>query len=131
MAIEFLKESTASRYALVGGLCALADIAILFFFVNFLHFFYLTVTTLSFIIITFLGYFGQKYFAFRDPSKNHKKQIPIFFIVTGTGLAFNTLFMFLFVSIAGIWYITSNIITKFIVLVWNFLANKHITFNSH
>lgn len=127
---KLAKHSTLNRYILIGGLCALADMAVLFFFVSYLHFYYLTITTLSFIVITFFGYFGQKYFTFRDLSNNHKRQIPVFFIVAGTGLAINTFCMFLFVSIAGIWYIAANIITKFIVLIWNFLANKYITFRS-
>ena len=128
---DSLMKSAVSRYAVVGGLCAAADMAVLFFFLNYLHVHYLATTTLSFMAITFFGYFGQKYFTFRDSSGNHKRQIPIFFIVAGAGLALNTLFMFLFVGIAGIWYILANIITKFIVFVWNFLANKYITFKAY
>lgn len=128
---ESAKQSELTRYVLIGGLCSLFDIAFLYLFVSYFHIWYLSATTISFIIVTFFGYFGQKYFTFRDLSKNHKRQIPVFFIVAGTGLAINTLCMFLFVSIAGVWYITANIITKFIVLVWNFLANKRITFKLH
>jgi len=128
---ESVKNNEPARYILVGGLCALADIALLYLFVSHLHIWYLAAAAISFVVVTFFGYFGQKYFTFRDLSKNHKKQITVFFIVAGIGLLINTLCMFLFVSVAGIWYITSNIITKFIVLAWNFLANKRITFKSH
>ncbi|OGI27392.1 MAG: hypothetical protein A2359_01125 [Candidatus Moranbacteria bacterium RIFOXYB1_FULL_43_19] len=123
------KEKAFLRYSVIGGFCALADIAVLFFFVNYLHLFYLTAATFSFVIITFFGYFGQKFFTFRDSSKNHKRQIPFFFIVAGSGLVLNTFFMFLFVSIAGIWYIIANVLTKAIVFIWNFLANKKFVFH--
>lgn len=127
---KIIKKNELLRYISIGGLCALTDIALLYFFVNHLRIWYLTATTISFVIVTFFGYFGQKYFTFRDLSKNHKKQITIFFIVAGVGLTINALCMFFFVSVVVLWYITSNIITKFVVLIWNFLANKYITFKS-
>ena len=125
------QKSELLRYILVGGLCALADITLLYFFVAYLHIWYLAAATISFAVVTLFGYFGQKYFTFRDLSKNHKKQIPVFFIVAGVGLAINTLCMFLLVSIAGIWYITSSVMTKLIVLVWNFSAIKSFVFKKN
>jgi len=125
------KNSEPLRYVLIGGLCALADITLLYLFVNCLNIWYLSATTISFVIITFFGYFGQKHFTFRNTERNHKKQLTLFFTVAGTGLLINAGFMFIFVSLLGTWYIIANIFTKFIVLVWNFLANKKITFGSH
>jgi len=116
------------RYVIVGGSCAVADLAFLYILVEFFHIWYLFSATLSFITVSSFGYFGQKYFTFKNNSKNYKKQMPVFFVVAGTGLLINSLCMFTFVSILGIWYILSNVITKFIVLIWNFLANKYLTF---
>lgn len=125
---EHEKIGEPMRYLLIGGTCAVLDLLLLYTFVNYFHIWYLYATTASFIIVVMLGYFGQKYFTFRNYEKNHKKQISVFFVVAGTGLLINVGFMFVFVSLLGVWYIIANIITKFIVLIWNFLANKKITF---
>ncbi len=125
---EHEKIGEPMRYLLIGGSCAVLDLLFLYLMVNFLDIWYLIATTISFTIVSLLGFFGQKYFTFRDLSKNHKKQIPVFFVVSAIGLLINAGFMFFFVSVLGIWYIAANIVTKFIVLIWNFLANKKITF---
>ncbi|MDI6778009.1 MAG: GtrA family protein [Patescibacteria group bacterium] len=128
---EHEKIGEPMRYLLIGGTCAVLDLLFLYLMVNFLNVWYLIATTISFLVVSLFGYFGQKHFTFRNTERNHKKQLTLFFMVTGTGLLINAGFMFAFVSLLGIWYIIANIITKFIVLVWNFLANKHITFRLH
>lgn len=120
-----------ARYLFVGGICAILDLILLYLLVEYLHIWYLSATIISFTIITCGGYFIQKNFTFRNASKNHKRQLPVFFVIASIGLLINTSCMFFFVSIIGIWYIIANIITKFIVLVWNYFANKHITFNNN
>lgn len=128
LTFEHDKYGEKMRYLFVGGLCAVGDLLFLYFLVDFLHIWYLLAAAISFTTITALGYSGQKYFTFQDSSKNHKKQLPVFFIVTGTGLAINIVCMFIFVGFLGFWYIFASVVTKFIVLVWNFSANKYITF---
>lgn len=125
---EHEKIGEPMRYLFIGGTCAVLDLLFLYLMVNFLNVWYLIATTISFTMVSFLGYFGQKYFTFRNTERNHKKQLTLFFTVAGTGLLINAGFMFIFVSLLGIWYIIANIFTKFIVLAWNFLANKKITF---
>lgn len=116
------------RYILIGGLCAISDVLVLYFLVEFFHIWYLFSAITSFTIVSLLGYFGQKKFTFKDNSKNHKRQLSIFFLVAGTGLLINSACMFFFVSVASVWYIYANVVTKLIVLFWNFAANKYITF---
>lgn len=116
------------RYLFVGGFCAIADLLILYVLVDFFHFWYLASAIISFSFISLLGYFAQKYFTFKNNSKNHKKQLLIFIVIAVIGLLINTSFMFLFVSLMNIWYMLASIITKFIVIIWNYTANKKITF---
>lgn len=120
-----------TRYLLVGGSCAIADLLVLYILVEFFHFWYLIAAIISFSLISLLGYFGQKYFTFKNDSRNHARQLSVFFVVSGIGLLVNTSCMFFFVSIIGIWYIIANVITKLVVFIWNYLANKHITFNDN
>jgi len=119
------------RYLLIGGSCSVADLLLLYLLVDFLHVWYLAASVISFTLVSLFGYFGQKYFTFKNDSKNHTKQLTIYFLVLGASLLINSLSMFFFVSVVGIWYILASIITKFVVLVWNFMANKYITFKQH
>lgn len=127
---ESNKFSEKFRYLFVGGSCAVADLFTLFILVNIFHIWYLTASIISFIVLGIAGYAGQKYFTFRDYSKRHGIQLTIFFLIIGTGLLLNSLSMLFFVSFLGFWYLWGSVITKFIMLVWNFTANKYLTFNS-
>lgn len=118
------------RYLFVGGSCAVADLVFLYVLVDFFHIWYLTASIISFLIVGTIGFFGQKYFTFKDYSKKHGVQLTLFFLTAGIGLLLNSFSMLFFVSFLGLWYIWGSVITKFIVLVWNFTANKYLTFNS-
>jgi len=122
------KTGEPMRYLFIGGTCSLIDIALLYVFVEFFHIWYLYASILSFSIACIVGFFGQKYFTFKNKSKNHITQFIIYFTTAGIGLLINSGCIFVFVSILGMWYILASVITKFIVLIWNFLASKYITF---
>ncbi len=119
-----------ARYFLVGGTCAVTDLAILYLMVSIFHFWYLYSAIFSFIVVGIFGYFTQKYFTFKNQSNNHSKQLAIFFAVGGFALLLNTASMYFWVEIIGLWYLYASAVTKFIVLAWNFSANKWITFKA-
>lgn len=122
------KAGQPMRYLFVGGTCSLIDIGLLYIFVEFLHIWYLYASILSFTISCVVAFLGQKYFTFENKSEKHAAQFVLFFTMAGTGLLINSGCIFVFVSLFGIWYILASVITKFIVLVWNFCASKYITF---
>ncbi len=116
------------RYLFVGGTCAVLDLLLLYVFIDCFHIWYLSAATASFTIMLVLSYLGQKYFTFRDYTKNHRKQLSVFFIVAIIGLVINAACMFIFVSWMSLWYILASVITKLVVFIWNFVANKKLTF---
>ena len=126
--IEHKKFGKPLRYMLIGGICGMLDLLLLYVFVNYFHIWYLHAAITSFIIVLMIGYSGQKYFTFKNYKENYKEQLAVFFVVAGIGLIMNTFLMFLFVSLMNIWYILASIIVKFIILIWNYFANKNITF---
>ena len=128
MVFEHERTGQFARYLFVGGTCAVLDLLLLYIFVDYLHIWYLSAATASFIITLALSYVGQKYFTFQDYTKNHKKQLPVFFIVAIIALVINAACMFIFVSWIGIWYMLASVITKIIVFIWNFIANQKLTF---
>lgn len=118
------------RFTIAGFSFALLDLLFLYLLVEYFHIYYLMATTISFSIITFAGFFIQKKFTFRDKSGIYVKQIIFFALISIIGLLLNTFFMYIFTSLLGLWYIFSNIITKMVVLSWNYFGNKYITFKN-
>jgi putative flippase GtrA len=123
-------NSVFLRFILAGGVFAATDVLFLFILVDYFHIWYLASATISFSLITLFGFFIQKKFTFRDSSVTSKAQFLKFSIISIAGLLLNAIFIYLFVRTIGLWYIFANLLTKVIVLLWNYLANKKITFKS-
>lgn len=127
---EHQKFGEKIRYLFVGGICAIADLLLLYILVDFFHLWYLFSATISFSLVGLFGYLGQKYFTFKNDSQNHGKQLTLFLAVSGIGLIINIILMYTLVDLMNLWYIFASILTKFVVLIWNFSASKHLTFKN-
>ena|SRR3990167_7230137 len=115
-------------YLFVGGASALSDLILLFIFVDILKIFYLLSATLSFITVSTAAFFFHKNFTFRHKGKNNKLRYIIFLVTAGSGLFWSLVLLYTFVDIFKLWYLEAAVIIKFIVLTWNFLINKYLTF---
>lgn len=115
-------------YFFIGGLSAVSDLILLFIFVDFFHIFYLVAAALSFSIISTAAFFLHKNYTFKHKDRTSKLRYLIFLVVAGSGLLWSLFFLFLFVSIFKFYYLLAAVIVKFIVLAWNFLMNKFVTF---
>lgn len=124
------KKCEAIRYLMVGGSCAVGHIIFLYFLTDIVGIFYLYSTIISFLFISFFGYFGQKYFTYRNSESKHFKQLSLYLFIILMGLVMDAGLMFLFVSIAKIYYVIASILTRFILLVINFLWSKHVIFRN-
>lgn len=116
------------RYLIVGGSCSIGHIIVLYFLTDIVGIYYLYSTIISFIFISFLGYFGQKYFTYRNFESRHAKQGSLYITIIVLGLALDASLMFFFVSILNVYYLTAGIITRIIIFIINFLWTKHIAF---
>jgi dolichyl-phosphate beta-glucosyltransferase len=83
---------------------------------------------MSFTLAVVNNFILNKFWTFRNASRNIRKQFIKFVIVSVVGLALTEFCMAVFVFRLGIWYIASKLITSIVVLTWNFLANKNWTF---
>lgn len=115
-------------YLLIGGSSALADLILLFVFVDFLHIFYLIAQILSFTVVSTAAFYLHKNYTFQHKGKQNKLRYLIFLIIAGSGLLWSLFFLFIFVSIFKLHYLVAAVIVKFIVLIWNFIMNKFVTF---
>lgn len=115
-------------YFFIGGFSALSDLILLFIFVDIFHIFYLTAAALSFTIVSTIAFFLHKNYTFQHKGKKNKLRYVIFIFVAISGLLWSLFFLYLFVSVFNMYYLFAAVIVKFIVLGWNFLMNKFVTF---
>ena len=115
-------------YLFVGGSSALSDLILLFIFVDFLKIHYLLAATLSFTIVSTAAFFLHKNYTFRHKGSQTRLRYLVFLLTAGSGLLWSLSLLLLLVDIFKIHYLIAAVMTKFIVLIWNFLVNKFITF---
>ena len=109
------------RYIFAGGLATGSNLLILFICVHYFHLWYLSGTIIAFCGGIIISYILQKYFTFKDYSKEKiHKQFSIFFIFNIVMLGVNTLLIYLFVDIFGIWYMASQALSSLITAFINY-----------
>ncbi len=118
------------KYAVVGVLATVLDVAALFVFVDYYAFAVIIASAFSFLIANIASFILNKVWTFQVESKNYRKLYIKFLTVSLVGLALTVALMYLFSSLLGIWYVLAKLLTSAVVVVWNFLANKLWTFQS-
>ena len=118
------------RFCVVGTLGAIIDIGGLYVLVEFFGIYYLLAAAISFIFAVINSYFLNKYWTFQNKNNQHAKQFIIFLLVSVIGLLINLGAMYVLTEWVGFWYLLSKAIAAIIVLFWNFLMNKYVTFRS-
>lgn len=121
-------NSKLIKFLIVWSSSTIIDVVFLYIFYDLLSFQLLISVTLSFLLSVLNWFILNKFWTFQDKSTKHKRQFIKFLFVSIWGLLFTLFFMYLFTHIIWIYYIISKLLTSFIVVVWNFLLNKHWTF---
>lgn len=126
---EFIKQFLS--YFCVGGLAAIVEWVMFFLFSSVIRIEYLVSTVLAFIFSTTANWLLGRIMTFRGNTKYEGKafkEIVLVFAVSGIGLLFNLLLMYLFVTVLGldtdILMTLSKVMATGIVFVWNFLIRK-------
>lgn len=122
------KKFEPLRYLIVGGTCSLSHIIFLYLLTDVLGLFYLYSTMSSFIFVSCLGYFGQKYFTYRNFETNHAKQFSLYITIIIIGFILDASLMFSFVSLLNIHYLVAGITTRIIIFIMNFIWTKYVAF---
>ncbi len=120
---EFLK------YALIGFSGIFVNLLFLYFLTDIAKIYYLISSIFSFSIATTWNYFFNKIWTFEENLKDEfKKKYFKFFVVSIFALGINTLGMYIFTEIGGIYYLFSQILTAGFTLIVNYTGNKFWTF---
>ena len=121
------------KYCIVGGTAAIVDFGVLFILTELFGVYYLYSATVSFILAALTNYSLNRRWTFRSSGKK-RKQVPIFFAIATMGLLINNSIMFVGVEKFLLkdlhyGYLLAKVVATGLVLIWNFLGNKYITFN--
>lgn len=126
-------------YLFVGGTAALVEWGLFYVFITYvlngigLSLTAMTMlgTCMAFCLSTLYHYFLGNILVFNSGSKYKRgKELSLVFLVSIMGLAFNLLFMYIFVSLMGWNPMASKVLTSCIVVVWNYLSRKKWIFRS-
>lgn len=115
------------KYAIVGLISGIIDFGILFILTDFFHLYYLASATISFILGGASNYWMNKNWTFKSDGQ-HRKQLPVFFVIATSGLLLNNYILFISVEHFGFHYLWGKVLAAAIVLFWNFFGNKYLTF---
>jgi len=126
-------------YLFVGGTAALVEWGLFYLFFYYLlanlgfslDTLTLVATALAFGLSTLYHYLLGNILVFDSGSKYNKgKELSLVFLVSVMGLAFNLMFMYIFVSWLNWQPMVAKVITSCIVVVWNYLSRKKWIFRS-
>jgi len=116
------------RYCFCGGIAAITDLAIFFTLNEFFKVYYLFALAVSFTVAAGVNYSLQRKITFDNKYEKKHKQFFVFVAVEVVGLGLNAAVTALQVEVLGVWPTLARFIAIFIVLAYNYTANKKITF---
>ena len=109
---NLFKQHKILRFIFAGSIGAFSQIFMLYLFVEIFQLWYLLASSIAFCISIVIGYVLQKFFTFRDYSKNIKIQFSSFFVFTTIMFFFNMFLMYLYVDIFKLMYILAQMLTS-------------------
>lgn len=116
-----------SNYFLIGGIATVIDFILLYFFKESFNLPLLTANSLSFCVALFFNFTCQKYVTFKTKG-NSLSQFFTFTLIASFGLLINSAILYFLVEFLGFWYLSAKVFATSFSFIWNFLANKSITF---
>lgn len=119
------------KYIFAGGFATLSNITILFICVQYFHLWYLVGTIISFCCAVIISYLLQKFFVFKNYSKeNIHKQFLIFLIFNIFMLGINTILMYTFVDIISFYYLLAQALSSAICAFINYIFFNKVIFKN-
>jgi len=120
-----------TRYILAGGFATASNLAILFVGVHYFKLWYLTGAIIAFCCAVIISYLLHKFLTFKNYSThNMHKQFLNFFIFALIMLGLNTLLMYVFVGIVGLWYLLAQALAALVVAWINYTYFSKVIFKN-
>jgi putative flippase GtrA len=117
------------RYVLSGGTAAIVDLALLYALYEVMRVHYLISAILAFLMAFVVSFTLQKFWTFRNVShENMHTQVFTYLGTSLLGLALNTLLMYVFVDLALVHVMLSQVFAGAIVACFTFFLSKYFVF---
>lgn len=112
-------------YVVVGGICTLTDIAMLYMLTSVGGMHYLVSSSLSFTLGVVLNWILCRHFVFEfHRLQRQDKEFACYVLISIVGLVINVLLMWLFTNVLCTWYLYSKLMAAAITVFYNFFARK-------
>lgn len=117
------------RYIISGATAALVNVGILFVLVDFVHVHYLSASIASYLLAIIVSFLLQKFWTFREsvPGQVHT-QFALYTLITLVNLCLNTVLMYTFVSVLGMWYLLAQIVSGLLIAVSSYFVYQRFVF---
>ncbi len=120
------------RYVMSGGTAAFVDLLVLYLLTGVAHVWYLASAIIAYVIAFGVSFMLQKYWTFRDRSSDRvRTQAAVYFFISGANLCINTGLVYIFVDVAHINYLLSQVIAAVIVACESYFAYQIFVFKKH
>ncbi len=114
-------------YALVGGLATAAQYVTLIGFVKVMHTSAILASTIGLVIGSIISYILNHRYTFQSEKRHHQALLQ-FYTIAAVAMLLNALFMYLGIHTLQLHYLTAQIVSTGLVLLWNFTCNRFWTF---
>jgi putative flippase GtrA len=129
---KLYKHKLYVKYVIAGGTAAMSDFILLFIFTDILHVWYIISATLAFIVAFFVSFFLQKFWTFRDNSRDKMyKQMAMYLAVGATNTCLNAGGMYVLVDKFGVWYIFAQAVMAIGLALGSFVIYRFVIFKKH
>lgn len=117
------------RFCIAGGLAFTVNLIVLYVLTDILHVYYLISTVWAFLVSLAVSFTLQKFWTFRDLSREHLHiQLPLYIGMQGVNVFLNAGLMYVFVEYLHIWYLFSQAVISLCLAVIIFFINKGYIF---
>jgi putative flippase GtrA len=117
-----------AKYVFVGGTCASVEFIVFSLLVLNLHIYYMVANICAAVIVTFIGFWVQKYWTFKNYNNKHIRQMIKYFTITGIGFLLDNLLVFLFIGVLKLHIFIGKPLQLFLVFFWNYSGQRFWTF---
>lgn len=119
-----------ARFALVGGLFAVANLFLLTLLVSGIGVHYLSACAISFFTLNFLSYLLNKTFTFRLKPQVVMREVTRYYLVMASSLAANLSLMYLLVDFLSWHYLLASLVVVIALSIFNFAGHVVFSFGS-
>ena len=117
------------KYACVGGVCTILDLAVFAIFAKALNYHYVLVSSTGFALATLLNYLLCIRFVFQSGRRfSRRSEIVSLYVVSLIGLLLNQVVLVLFVEMFRTEMLLSKILATGAVFLWNYFSRSIYVF---